>query len=351
MLSASQNLSLPRKTVHGAVSKNATVTNAKSPRTFAATMTPLRPIKKISLAIDFGTQNTAAVFRFQYGGEADPEPGQEGLLSTFETVVWPDGEREVRTELAYEYPMTRDERSGTVRQQFQQLWGNYVARSITAQVIPPERCMRWLKLSILDSSERTRPDRNTLLKQIRDLPAFVRNSRIRKTKSPMPGPDITPYHLVSDFLGHVWRWSLIKMADRRSDLPWSGLDLMTAEQDFDATSYVDFDVTIACPALSTPEFVQLIVSAAKEAGIPEPYMASEPVCASQFLFQKYYERADNTGAPPPLHAASLVADTGAGTSDMQIQSVVGTRPLRVREEVRGRGKRHLRTKVYLTLMS
>jgi hypothetical protein len=128
------------------------------------------------------------------------------------------------------------------------------------------------------------------------------------------------------------------MADRHPDLPWSGLDLTMAEQGFDPTLYVDFDVTIACPALSTPEFVQLIVSAAKEAGIPEPYPASEPVCASQFLFQKYFERIDNSGAPPPLHVASLVADTGAGTSDMQIQSVLGTRPLRVREEVLGRGK-------------
>ena len=127
------------------------------------------------------------------------------------------------------------------------------------------------------------------------------------------------------------------MADKRSDLPWSGLDLMMADQGFDPTVYVDFDVTIACPALSTPEFVQLIVSAAKEGGIPEPYPTSEPVCASQFLLQKHYERTDISGTPPPLHTASLVADTGAGTSDMQIQSVLGTRPLRVREEVRGRG--------------
>ena len=128
------------------------------------------------------------------------------------------------------------------------------------------------------------------------------------------------------------------MADKRPDLPWSGIDLTTADENFDPTMYIDFDVTIACPALSTPEFVQLMVSAAKEAGIPEPYPTSEPVCASQLLFQKYFDRASHAAAPPPLTGASLVADTGAGTSDMQVQSILGTRPLRVREEVQGKGK-------------
>jgi hypothetical protein len=309
-----------------------------SPHTFEVLVTLDRPIRKISLAIDFGTQNTAAVFKFHYRDELDPQPGQEDLLSTFETVVWPDGEREVRTELAYQYPATEDASSEALPGPFRQLWGSYVDRSISARVIPPERRMRWLKLAILDSSERTRPDRDTLLKQIWELPPFVRRSRVRSPKSPMQGCDITPYDLVSDFLGHVWRWSLTQMADRRPDLPWSGLDLMTADQGFDPTRYFDFDVTIACPALSTPEFVQLIVSAAKECGMPEPLPVSEPVCASQLLFQKQFERVGKWGAPPPLQTTSLVADTGAGTSDMQIQSVLGVRPLRVKEEVRGRGK-------------
>ena len=126
------------------------------------------------------------------------------------------------------------------------------------------------------------------------------------------------------------------MLDVRPSLGWPQWNAETAYIDFDPTTRdVDFEVTIAVPACSSTDFVQLVVDAAEMANIPNVYPVLEPACAVQYLLQKDVESLGSTNL---LDGCVLILDIGGGTADLQTLSITDTIPMRMKEVVQGDGK-------------
>ena len=91
------------------------------------------------------------------------------------------------------------------------------------------------------------------------------------------------------------------------------------------------EVALPLPVASTPEQIQLVLTAARWAGIPNPYPVAEPAAALAHHFQMAFE----TSSYIPKATCTLILDIGAGSADLQGWSLLGTNPLRVREEYGG----------------
>jgi molecular chaperone DnaK (HSP70) len=283
-------------------------------------------IEKMSIAVDFGTENSAVVYKLHWKGQnLRPRPGRDQILLDIEKVQF-SGRPYVKTQIGWH------------SETLQMLYGYEVDDAIRRGKLLRGSHVRGLKLTLLDPSGQTRAERSRLEKQIKELPREIRfvqdlsMSRCRLRQ-------LTPEDLVSKYIGYLVRHCLHQIfstADM-ADLQSPKRDLQTAFGDLDPAIVAKVVLYIAVPSLATPEFVDLIVAAAQRAGFSDAVVAPEPACAQQLLLQRDFETKQGRDGNR-YSGASIILDIGGGTADLQTLSIVKYNPTEIKEEMLGDGK-------------
>jgi molecular chaperone DnaK (HSP70) len=287
-------------------------------------------IEKMSIAVDFGTENSAVAYKLHWKGQnMRPQPGKDHILPSIEKVVFSNCPK-VKTQIGWH------------SETFQMLHGHEVDDAIRRGKLLRGSHVRGIKLTLLDPSGKTQAERVRLENQLKALPREVRllqdqsGSRRRMRQ-------LTPKDLVSEFIGYLVRHCLHQIATTtgREGLHWPRWDPQTAYRGLDPAIIAKVVLYIAVPSLATPEFVDLIVTAAQRAGFPGAIVAPEPACAQQLLLQRDFETSGGREGHP-YSGASIILDVGGGTADVQTLSIVRYNPTEIKEEVLGDGILRLR---------
>ena len=282
-------------------------------------------IEKMSIAVDFGTENSAVAYKLHWEGEdMRPQPGKDRILNSIGHVVFPNCNK-VKTQIGWH------------SETFQMLYGHEVDNAIRRGKLLRGSHIRGIKLTLLDPSGKTRTEQARLEKQLKALPREVRLLR-DQSGSRRRMRQLTPKDLVSEFIGYLVRHCLHQIATTTGceGLHWPRWDPQTAYRDLDPAIIAKIVLYIAVPSLAMPEFVDLIVTAAQRAGFSDAIVAPEPACAQQLLLQKDFETKG--GRKGHLYSgASIILDVGGGTADVQTLSIVRCNPTEIREEVLGDG--------------
>jgi hypothetical protein len=103
---------------------------------------------------------------------------------------------------------------------------------------------------------------------------------------------LTPFDLFSDFLGHAYRHILRRIGEEHPELQWPHWDDETRYRNFNPSEDlgIQIETAIAIPVETSPNDVQLVLKAARNAGIPNPYPVPEPAAALAYHYQKAFER-------------------------------------------------------------
>src|SRR5256885_5624090 len=126
-------------------------------------------IEKISLAVDFGTENSAVTYKLHYEGRnLQPQPGKDQILPYLEKVNFSNCSY-VKTQIGWH--------SDTL----QMLFADEVTKAIGRGKLLRGSHIRGLKLSLLDPSEQTQAERSSLEAQMRKLPPKARFIRDQAT--------------------------------------------------------------------------------------------------------------------------------------------------------------------------
>ena len=282
-------------------------------------------IEKMSIAVDFGTENSAVAYKLHWKGQnMRPQPGKDHILYSIDKVAFLNSPK-VKTQIGWH------------SETFQMLYGHEVDDAIRRGKLLRGSHIRGIKLTLLDPSGKTRTEQARLEKQLKALPREVRLLQDR-SGSRRRMRQLTPEDLVSEFIGYLVRHCLHQIATTtgREGLHWPRWDPQTAYRDLDPAIIAKIVLYIAVPSLATPEFVDLIVTAAQRAGFSDAIVAPEPACAQQLLLQRDFETSGGREGHP-YSGASIILDVGGGTADVQTLSIVRYNPTEIREEVLGDG--------------
>ena len=240
-------------------------------------------------------------------------------------MTWSNQSPFVESQLAYEY--WNDETTGAFH--FRQLWGHEVTIALEERRIKSDDVFRWLKPALYNDKAGWAYQAQ-IEDQIRKLPEQIQMSHHQQS-APNTVRKLTPLSLFSDYLGHVWRFVLRRIKEFNPELPWPEPGNVAEYRSFDPTSATPLDVVISVPADSKPHHVRKIIDAAKAVRIPTPHPVAEPAAAFACHIQNQVETHGCISNP----SCSIILDIGGGSVDIQAYSVIGTKPLMVREEIDG----------------
>jgi hypothetical protein len=282
-------------------------------------------IEKMSIALDFGTEYSAVVYKLHWKGQnMRPQPGKDQILHSTEKVVFLNSPK-VKTQIGWH------------SETFQMLYGHEVDDAIRRGKLLHGSHIRGIKLTLLDPSGETQAERARLERQLKALRGKL--CLLQDQSGPRRRMrQLSPEDLVSEFIGYLVRHCLHQIATTtgREGLDWPRWDPQTAYRDLDPAIIAKIVLYIAVPSLATPEFVGLVVTAAQTAGFSDAIVAPEPACAQQLLLQRDFETSGGREGHP-YSGASIILDVGGGTADVQTLSIVRYNPTEIREEVRGGG--------------
>lgn len=237
-----------------------------------------RPVLKIG--IDFGTTYSAVAHALRYPNDAsiDKIPGCLPLISLRNVLF--DGASQVRTQLAW-HPGDQE-----------WLWGNEVDEPIQDKDVLESGRITMIKLG-LDMSDEMSDVRTRISNQLADLPADCNQPSVQD--------------LITIYLNRLFSYAKTKIAQAYQR---PGL--------FDVFETAYVECAICVPALWTQPMVQLMISAAENAGIPNPIPISEPEAAATFIRQEEMETSTQLegGSAGPIGDTDpfLVVDAGGGTT-------------------------------------
>ena len=284
-------------------------------------------ITKILVALDPGTTSTKATYKIFFRGEKlQPQIGtDQTILRNLYDVEWPNHQHSVPTQIAFK----RDLEIGC----YNQIWGAEVTEALKDRVDPivdPSWVFAFLKPALYGENGPLAPRlRDDIQKQIENLPTPIRHPLADQGQ---PGArELTCFDLYSAFLKHAWRHILRDIKDKHPQVPWSWADVRGTDVNGTALSCAPIELCIPLPADSTPHHVQMIVDAARRAGLPLPYTVVEPAAAYAFDLQQHTE----AHGPVGTRMCSVVLDNGGGSVDLQAWSIHQTQPMQAKEEVRG----------------
>ncbi|OAP64244.1 hypothetical protein AYL99_00216 [Fonsecaea erecta] len=268
----------------------------------------LQSLHAVHIALDTGTEHTKASLLLEYSeGEDDGVP-----LDSPPTVVWSNCAGSVLSQIA----VTRDGRM---------LWGDEVDQALKKGDINESQVVRHLKPSLFHA--------HTASQQ--HFQGGIELTKERKTELSdclkFYGEVPRDYHLenisvFSYYLGFVYRFVLRFIATSHGSLGWPVFDNLEDYKSWTPPGNPRITVSLPVPVRSSPAQVQLMVAAAKAAGIPNPYPVAEPAAA--MIYHLYKARGQSL-----VGKTFLILDIGAGSADQQIWTVVNENPLRLREHI------------------
>ncbi|KAK4941536.1 hypothetical protein LTR10_018555 [Elasticomyces elasticus] len=150
-------------------------------------------------------------------------------------------------------------------------------------------------------------DVELLEQQVSDLPVSVRET--------LSSPDLAAVDLYADSLRHAYHFVLRQIAENVRELAWPIHDDLDSYHNFwpEGSRNIELEVGIPLPGGTTTDQVQLVVSAARGAGIRNPVPVAEPTAALAYYFQSQFEK----GVSPLVGSTVMVVDEGGGSADVQ----------------------------------
>ena len=260
-------------------------------------------VEEVHVSVDNGMDFTKAAFKICTPGNS---------TSPVVEVVWANNDTSVPTQV-----LIKDD--GGI------IWGEDVFREVNKNQIPESRIIRRLKPHLFDSLRRKAGDSPPRYKV---LMSEERTSKLEEALNHY-GEDHQQYelsaiHLFSECLGMIFHDVLHFIARTHGNLGWPVHTNRDLYKDCSILQDVKFTVSLPLPAGSTPEQTQLIMAAARAAGIPNPYPVSEPIAA----YINHAKESCSESAPGKI---SIIVDVGAATVDRQVFQEVGREPLRICE--------------------
>lgn len=276
------------------------------------------PKVELSIAYDFGTSSTKAAFRITKRGIFRAQQQSREIVGAIETIQFPNAQFFVPTQLAWE------KIEYTTPSQYRQLWGHEVTIALKAGRINNDDVFSRLKPIVF---QKDHPDLARVQTKISGLDDSIRQ---RRSSGIHPGePDfveIDHLQLLSDYMGHVHRYVLSRIANLHKEIKWPR---NPAEyNNWQPSTDTEILVSILLPVAATPDQQETILTIAKMAGIPKLSTVGEPTAA--LVRHAHIGRDDYNGRILAL------LDIGAGSVDLQIWKIVSTQPLRIQEVVAGR---------------
>lgn len=276
-------------------------TSALTKRTISSF--PMHDVRLIDIAIDTGHDFTKAAVRIHYrDGQQEIQP--TSLLA----VSWHYLDLSVRTQIAFN-------KNG------QMLWGDGVTVALKAGHIDENDVRRCFKPALFDGENYLDTDTQDL--QVR---LFRINRESQLSESLMHYGETVDEkrmdHIVlySDYLRLVYQKVLHFISHIHGSLRWPSI--IEAYNSF--TPDVEIHVALPSPMASTQLQIQLIMAAARAAGIPNPSPVAEPSAALAYQFLV-------SPGQKILGKTFLILDIGAGTADLAGGTVLGLKPIRFRE--------------------
>jgi hypothetical protein len=235
-------------------------------------------------------------------------------MMNFESITWEHGDAYIPTQLVYRPP------SDSTQLYWQQLWGMQVNNAVDTGLIAREDVIKDLKILLFNDGQ----DAISQQAERHRVRQYMGHLRRMRVLPPLP-PEITQIEetsvheflgLYSDFLRHAYHFILGSIRAAHPEVNFNDLAV---------------EVALPLPVKCNPDEVQLILAAAKAAGIPTPFVVGEPTAALAHHFQLSFEQGKNR----PQADCTLILDIGGGSSDIQGWANVGTSPFRVQEKCAG----------------
>ncbi|OQV11073.1 hypothetical protein CLAIMM_14973 [Cladophialophora immunda] len=268
----------------------------------------LQSLREVHIALDTGTERTKASIVLQYTDKRTH--GASMVLPA--AVIWPNCSDSVLTQVAF----------GDERRMF---WGDGVEQELKKRGITESQVIRRLKPSLFDAHALAhQPFQKGLL--------VAEDRKVELTESLKScGEDADDYRMenlsvFSDYMGIVYRYVLQFIAKTHGSLGWPVLKNLEEYKNWSPPGNPKIHVSLPVPVGSSPDEVQLVVAAAKAAGIPNPYPVAEPASA---LIHHLCKARDQSIKEKTF----LILDIGAGSVDQQVWTVVNENPLQVREHI------------------
>jgi hypothetical protein len=303
----------------------------------------LSRITKVSIGIDIGSSKSAVVYSVETtASERKVHICKDSILSRLRVVTFADFDTQAATLISYG-KVSQDD----TEERF--LFGNEVVDALDRKTIVPSQVIRWLKIALFDTSQSGLEHRCRIEVQIGQLPEEARYTVTAIGRRRL----IDCIDLLSLYLGYLWRSTLRHISKKeKCQLSWPDLPNQHQYRGVEALD-VEFDIAIAIPALAQPAECDLVLKAARMAGLVAPSLFSEPSLAAYYLLQRDFEDGN-----PPTSQVVLVVDIGAGTAvwhttsnawsaclsfllqDLQIYDIPTIDPLRMNDDVEGEGEQH-----------
>lgn len=261
-------------------------------------------VTRILISLDVGSSETKAVYML-LRSDGLRLGHTESVLRKAIPVVWENGQASIPTQLAY----VADTISDTLT--YRQIWGCEVTQYLEDGKIQGEDVLRYFKPVLWGADQR---DRDILRNQIRRLPQAVRETAMLKDLTGQGRRrHIEPADLYADSLRYAYAYVLRKIAESERELLLPLHDDLNLYHGF-VPDGIQLEVGIPLPGASTTEQVQLVIAAARKAGIANPFPVAEPTAALTYYFQSEFEMEN----PPPDGSTVMVVDQGGGSADVQV---------------------------------
>ncbi|KIX92712.1 uncharacterized protein Z520_11564 [Fonsecaea multimorphosa CBS 102226] len=262
-------------------------------------------LRAVHIALDTGTEYTKAAFLLEWVNNGLPAAAPI-------PVIWANGESSVLTQVA-------------VRHNRRMLWGDEVSQELKKGHINESQVIRRLKPSLFDARALTQRPFQTDLSIAKDR----KNQLIKSLESCGEDPDdyrLENISVFSEYMGFAYRGVLQNIAKMDGNLGWPVLNNLDEYKSWKPQGNVKINVSLPVPIGAKPGQVQMVVAAAKAAGIPNPYPVAEPASA---LIHHLHKARDHLQSI--IGKTFVILDIGAGSADQQVWTVVNENPLQVRE--------------------
>ncbi len=260
---------------------------------------------KLRIAVDFGTTFSAVCYTFHTGGDSHAAVGQYAI-SKLNRIMFDNSEYQEKTQIAWN------------PERYDYVWGEEVDEGIRTGVILEKDRIRMLKIGLLNIPE-TEPIRTEHAEQLQRIPLGPSRPTIED--------------LIRIYLERLYLSAKEKICNR-----W-GKDIFENSQ---------VECLVCVPALWTPEVSEIMISAAEQAGLPNPDLVSEPEAAAAFMMQELHDQSFQLASQGVNTNSSdlrsifdepfVIADIGGGTADFITYIVESQVPtLKMSEAIGGTG--------------
>ncbi|KAK5452008.1 hypothetical protein LTS15_007731 [Exophiala xenobiotica] len=299
-----------RRTTRSTTAKR---TTAKRTTALAPPPPPPSP-REIHISLDHGTVYTKAAVRLIWGhGDT-----KDITLQELEPITWSNNDTSILTQVAVERASPPSKLPPRL------LWGDEVTEAILEGRISGEDVERHFKPPLFDSDVYPATKVRQLLKEFSTYKGRTRFHQVLIERGEdLDAKEIEHIYLYSDYTALAYTHILKVIAESHATLQWDPQEIET-QLDWSPPGNPTIRVGLPLPVASTPDQINLIMAAARAAGIPNPYPEAEP--ASALAYHLIMSPVQET-----LGKTFLIVDIGGGSVDLKVWTVVSVKPLRVRE--------------------